>query len=163
MRATYFLIASSILLAACGQSTDSTASRNGTEQVQSQSVPTASENDGNWSLLSEYVGQHPVDSRLYDESPIAPELRNLLDDKLNVLMQNSETAAPLQRDGEVFFTSGNKDNEGGSDAFYLLVDPSAKAVEVGLWENGELTVYRTPGSDILKPTDIQTTISNAEM
>lgn len=104
-----------------------------------------------------------MDSKFYDESPIAPQLRNLLGDKLNVLMQNSETAAPLQRDGEVFFTSGNKDNEGGSDAFYLLVDPSAKAVEAGLWENGELTVYKTPGSDIPKPQDIQTTISNTEM
>lgn len=163
MRGSYLLIAFSAALAACGQSTDQTASSNGAEQAQNQSAPAAGESNGDWSSLSEYVGQHPVDSKFYDESPIAPQLRNLLGDKLNVLMQNSDTAAPLQRDGEVFFTSGNKDNEGGSDAFYLLVDPPAKAVEVGLWENGELTVYKTPGSDIPKPQDIQTTISNTEM
>ena len=133
MRATYFLLASSILLAACGQSTDSTASRNGTEQVQSQSVPTASENDGNWSLLSEYVGQHPVDSRLYDESPIAPELRNLLDDKLNMVMQNSETAAPLLM---AKFSSRRATRIMRVATFYLLVDPWPRQSRSAL-ENGE--------------------------
>jgi hypothetical protein len=161
MRATVAVISIPLmLLAACGQSADEATPANRADQAQDYSASTATESTDNWASLSQYVGQHPIQSKLYENSPIAPALERLLGDKLVVLKANSETAAPLQRDGDVLFTSGNKDNEGGSDAFYLLVDPSAKAVEIGLWESGTLSVYKTAGSSIPKPQDIQTLISN---
>ena len=148
-----------MLLAACGQPADEATPENRAGQAEDYSAPTATDN---WASLGQYVGQHPLQSNLYENSAIAPELERLLGDKLAVLRTNSETAASLQRDGDVLFTSGNKDNEGGSDAFYLLVDPSAKAVEIGLWEGGVLSVYKTTGSNIPKPRDIQTLISNMD-
>jgi hypothetical protein len=163
MRATVAAISIPLmLLAACSQSADETTPANRADQAQDYSESTATESTDSWASLSQYVGQHPLQSNLYEDSSIAPELDRLLGDKLAVLKVNSETAAPLQRDGDVLFTSGNKDNEGGSNAFYLLVDPSAKAVEIGLWESGVLSVYKTTGSNIPKPRDIQTMISNMD-
>jgi len=150
-----------MLLAACRQPADEAPRSNRADQTP-DSAPAVTESTDDWASLGQYVGQHPLQSNLYEDSAIAPELERLLGDKLAVLQANSETAAPLQRDGDVLFASGNKDNEGGSDAFYLLVDPSAKAIEIGLWESSVLSVYKTAGSNIPKPQDIQTMISNMD-
>ncbi|PKP72174.1 MAG: hypothetical protein CVT83_01245 [Alphaproteobacteria bacterium HGW-Alphaproteobacteria-5] len=164
MRSTVLAILfPAMLLTACGRGADQTAPANTTSRTPEDSTSTTTETSGNWAPLDQYVGEHPLQSGLYENSPIALQLESLLGDKLAVLKVNSETAAPLQRDGNVLFTSGNKDNEGGSDAFYLLVDSSINAVEVGLWEDGKKSVYKTAGSDIPKPKDIQTTISNMNM
>lgn len=114
----------------------------------------------NWASLDAFVGSYPNESGLLDQSAIAGELRKLLGDKFPVLRTNLETSAPLQRDGANLFTSGNKDNEGGSDAAYILIAPDAMALEVGLWEEGGLSIYKTAGSDIARPRDIETMIGN---
>lgn len=145
-----------LLLAACNQPAEQSVGAAGAEQT---SAP-ATANADDWAALDQMVGQYPAESGLFDHSPIAAPLAALLGDKLAVLKTNSATVAPLQRAGNILYTSGNKAHAGGSDAFYLLVDPSAHAIEVGLWEAGRLSVYKSPGANITKPTDIQTMVSN---
>ena len=152
-------VISAAFLAACGNTTDHPTSTRATEQSGAQTASSAVETVG---ALDAFVGQHPRDSKLFEESALTPALKSLLGDRFDILVQNSETSAPLQREGDVFFTSGNKAHEGGSNAFYFLAEPSANAIEIGLWVHGELSVYKTPGAEIAKPLDIQTTISNAE-
>lgn len=154
-------LALSLLLMSCSEAADEPTTANDVDQAQASIAPTEFGQSGNLAALEKHVGQHPLESRLYDDSAINGELESLLGSKLAVLKANSETAAPLQREGDVLFTSGNKDNEGGSDAFYLLADTATDALEVGLWEGGELSVYMTPGSNISKPKDIETTIANS--
>ena len=121
-------------------------------------APTAT---ADWSALNAQVGKYPNETKLLEDSPITADLKTLLGAKFNVLATNMQTQAPLQKDGAVLFTSGNKQHEGGVNAAYLLIDPATKALEVGLWEGGKLTTYKTAGSNIAKPKDVQTLISNA--
>lgn len=153
------ILSSAVFLAGCDQSPGQKKPAV-TDQAQKSTAAPVNGADADWAALDSYVGKYPVQSGLYDNSPIAPALKSLLGAKLAILETNSQTAAPLQRDGNVLFTSGNKYGAGGSDAFYLLIDPSAKTLEVGLWQDGELSVYKTAGSSISRPQDIQTLIAN---
>lgn len=114
-----------------------------------------------WSALNAQVGKYPNETKLLEDSPITADLKALLGDKFDVLATNMQTQSPLEKDGAVLFTSGNKQHEGGVNAAYLLIDPATKALEVGLWEGGKLTTHKTAGSNIAKPSDIQAMISNA--
>lgn len=114
-----------------------------------------------WNALNAQVGKYPNETKLLEDSPITADLKALLGDKFDVLATNMQTQSPLEKDGAVLFTSGNKQHEGGVNAAYLLIDPATKALEVGLWEGGKLTTHKTAGSNIAKPSDIQAMISNA--
>lgn len=116
---------------------------------------------GDWGSLTGLVGQYPRDSRLIEASVITPALKALLGDGFQVFQANMQTQGPLQSEGAVLFTSGNKPHQGGIDAAYLLIEPTSRALEIGLWEGGKLTTYKTPGADIAKPADIRTMIDNA--
>lgn len=92
------------------------------------------EPDVAWASLDPKAGQYPSQIGLFTKSAVVDDLRALLGEaRLQTLRQNFETASPLQRDGTVLFTSGNRAHEGGSEAAYLLLDQAHKAVEVGLW------------------------------
>ncbi|WP_427792548.1 hypothetical protein [Brevundimonas diminuta] len=113
-----------------------------------------------WSALNAQVGKYPNDTGLLENSPITADLKALLGNKYDVFAINMQTQSPLEKEGAILFTSGNKPHEGASSAAYLLIDTAAKGLEVGLWEGGKLTTYKTPGSNIAKPADIQALISN---
>ena len=117
---------------------------------------------GAWASLDTMVGQYPRDSGLLTSSPIVNDLKVLLGNKYDTFVANMGTQAPLARDGELLFTSGNKPHEGGTEASYLIIDPAKNVLEAGLWEAGKLTTYTTTGATVRKPTDIQTMISNAQ-
>ena len=117
---------------------------------------------GEWAALQTFISKTPEESKLLVTSPIAADLRALLGDKHSVFLANMQVQSPLQQDGDVLFTSGNKQHAGGSDQAYLLIHPQTKALEVGLWEAGKLTTYKTDGSNTRKPQDVQTMISNAQ-
>lgn len=125
-------------------------------------TPTAMPITGEWAALQTFVNKSPSQSNLFTDSPIAADLRTLLGDKHAAFLTNMQVESPLQQDGDVLFASGNKQHAGGSDQAYLLVHPQTKALEVGLWEAGKLTTYKTDGSNIRKPQDVQTMISNAQ-
>ena len=162
--------ASTLALSACNQTrraNETADTENGFASAEPSAIPNvATPSDdvagaADWSSLDTFVSKNPIESGLLDRSPISSDLEALLGDKTAVLKTNLETSSPLEREGSTLFTSGNKAHEGGSDAAYLLIDPAAKALEVGLWQKGKLSVYKTPGSDIAKPKDIRTLISNS--
>lgn len=161
------ILVPAMLLTACGQPADQAVETDSAE-IPLGTAPAPGEvaadivagTSGDWAALDQHLDKTPLESGLYDDSPISSDLASLLGDKLAVLKANSETAAPLQREGDVLFTSGNKDNEGGSNVSYLLIDPATKALEVGLWEDGVPSVYKTPGSNIAKPQDVETILGN---
>lgn len=143
-----------LVLAACGQPADKPA-----EKVAVPAAPVAAA-PSDWSSLEGLVGKYPVDSKLFEDSPIVPGLKALLGDRLETFKINTQTSGPLQKDG-VLFVTGNKPHNGGSDQAYLMVDPATQAMEVGLWEAGKLSVFTTPGAKLVKPKDIQTMLANA--
>jgi len=117
---------------------------------------------GSWEGFDDFLGKTASQSGLLETSAIAEPLHDLLGEKIAVLATNLETSSPLEKDGKILFTSGNKAHEGGSDAAYLLIEPEVKALEIGLWEKGQLNTYRTAGTKITKPKDMQTMLSDFE-
>lgn len=162
-RSIPFLTAACVLaLTACERSRDGEGSSSQASNVaaEAESNTATGVAQGDWSSLDALIGRGPIESGLLDNSAVSSDLVRLLGDKLAVLKTNLQTASPLERQGRVIFASGNKPHAGGSDAAYILIDPTAKALEVGLWQGGKLSTYNTPGSNIAKPKDIQTLIAN---
>ncbi|GAW41891.1 hypothetical protein SH203_02302 [Brevundimonas sp. SH203] len=160
LRATPVVLVSALTLsiAACGspERSDAPAPPAAPAQVAPIAVPAATD----WTSLNALVGQYPNASKLIEDSAVTADLKTLLGDKYETLRANMQTQAPLEREGSVLYTSGNKAHEGGINAAYMMIDPTQRAMEVGLWENGKLTTYSTQGSSLPKPKDIQTMIAN---
>ncbi|MET4683939.1 hypothetical protein [Brevundimonas faecalis] len=158
--ALFSVLALSTLVAACNQPAETPAPTK-TETTPAASAAPSPAATTDWSSLDALVGKYPNDSKLIEDSAVTAELKTLLGDRFETFRTNIQTQSPLQRDGQVLYVSGNKPHQGGSDAAYLLIDPTKKALEVGLWEGGKLTTYKTAGADLAKPADIRTLIDNA--
>ena len=153
----------SVALVACkpAETTAPTTSEAETVVVTDPSPEVPAPVTGAWSGLDPMVGKYPRDSGLLANSPIVADLKTLLGDKYDTFVANMGTQSPLERDGEVLFTSGNKPHQGGDEAAYLIIDPTKTTLEAGLWESGKLTTYTTQGATLRKPADVQTMIANA--
>ncbi len=152
-------LAAALALAACGKpATPEEPASAPAPAAASQPAPVAAVD---WSSLEALADKYPSDTKLLEASAVTPTLEALLGAKFETLKTNMQTQSPLQRDGGLLYTSGNKQHEGGVNMAYVLIDPKAKAVEVGLWEGGKLTVYKTDGATLAKPKDVQTMIDNA--
>lgn len=113
-----------------------------------------------WQALEHKVGKYPADIGLYQTGAVAEALRQLLGSKFAVFQQNMQVSGPLSRD-QLLYVSGNKPHEGGSEMAYLLLDPASRQLEVGLVEQGKLTVYRS-GPALYRPAEITTILSNID-
>src|SRR3546814_19129350 len=70
--------------------------------------------------------------------------------KLGTLKANLQVGGPLNREGGLYYFSGNAPHRGGEDQAYVLIDPRRRAVQVGLWERGSLKIYLA-GSTTRRP------------
>lgn len=107
-----------------------------------------------WQALESKVGRYPTEIGLYQTGAVAEALRQLLGSKFAVFQQNMQVSGPLSRD-QLLYVSGNKPHEGGREMAYLLLDPPSRQLEVGLIEQGRLTVYRS-GPALYRPAEINT-------
>lgn len=116
-----------------------------------------------WNNLDAAVGKYATDIDFFAPGPIPDALRELLGDDFARLQDDLAVAGPLQKEGGIYYLTGNAQHRGGLDQAYVLIDPSQRALEVGLWRDGTLGVYVTPGAaDIDKPVDVTTLIANTE-
>jgi hypothetical protein len=119
-----------------------------------------------WTNLAAMVGRYPGNySRdnidLFDRGAIAGALRSMLGAKMAVLEANLATITPLGRQGNIYYVSGNAPHRGGEDQAYVLIDPTRRVVQIGLWEKGKLTVYAPPGGRLSEPADIIKMLANS--
>lgn len=158
-----------LALAACGQKpADNTAATatvpDNADAAANASTPApnngaAAVDVSSWAALDAAVGKYPADLKLFEQSVLVAPLKSLLGDDFDDFVENMSVAGPLSRDG-VLYATGNKPHEGGSDAAYLLVDPKAEKLEVGLWEDGKFKSYTSPGALLARPKDVKTMIAN---
>lgn len=113
-----------------------------------------------WQKLENDVGRYPADIGLYRTGAVAEALQQLLGEKFAVFLQNMQVSGPLSRD-RLLFVSGNKPHEGGSEMAYLLLDPPSRQLEVGLIEQGRLTVYRS-GPALYRPAEISSMLADLD-
>ncbi|BAK65174.1 hypothetical protein SLG_04990 [Sphingobium sp. SYK-6] len=115
------------------------------------------------SLVGKYPGSYARDNiDLFDKGAVAAALRSRLGPKMDVLKTNLNVVGPLGRQGNLYYISGNAQHQGGVEQAYVLIDPARKAVQVGLWEKGKLTVYPpAQGGRIPVPAEIATMLQNS--
>lgn len=114
------------------------------------------------SLAGRYPGSYSRDNiDLFDRGAIAAALRAALGGKMAVLKANLDTVGPLERQGNLYYIMGNAPHRGGEDQAYVLIDAAKRAVQVGLWEKGKLTVYAPAGGRLPEPPDIRRMLANA--
>lgn len=130
------------------------------EQVEVPGTPL--EWDNLAGLVGRYPGNYSEDNiDLFDAGAVAAALRAMLGDKMAVLEENLSAVAPLGRQGNIYYISGNAPHRGGEDQAYVLIDPAKRAVQVGLWEQGKLTVYAPAAGRLPIPREIQAMLDNS--
>ena len=115
------------------------------------------------SLVGRYPGNYAADNvDLLERGAIATALRNRLGAKMAVVKTNLSVVGPIQRQGSLYYVSGNAQHQGGVEQAYVLMDATRRAVQVGLWEKGKLIVYApTTGARLPLPTDIARMVQNS--
>jgi hypothetical protein len=114
-------------------------------------------------LVGKYPGEYSKDNiDIFDKGAVAAALKTLLGPKMATFQRNLSTVSPLQRAGRYFYISGNAPHQGGVEQAYLMIDPTLREVQVGLWERGKLTVY-SPASGTRLPVapDIKKMLDNS--
>ena len=113
-----------------------------------------------WTNLPGMVGRYPgsfaennID--LFDKGAVAASLRMAVGEKMAVLENNLSTVTPLQRQDNLYYIMGNAPNRGGEDQAYVLIDATKRAVQVGLWEQGKLTVYAPASGRLPEPPEVR--------
>lgn len=107
-------------------------------------------------LEGRYPGTYSEDNiDLFDKGAVAAALRAALGAKMPVLEQNLSTVTPLQREGGLYYVMGNAPHRGGEDQAYIIIDPSKRAVQVGLWEQGKLTLYAPASGRLPEPREVR--------
>lgn len=119
-----------------------------------------------WTNLAAMVGRYPGSySRdnidLFGRGSIAAALRAAVGPKMAVLKANLVTISPLKRQGNLYYITGNAPHRGGEDQAYVLIDAARRAVQVGLWEKGKLTVYAPSSGRLSAPPDIAKMLANS--
>lgn len=125
------------------------------------SAPARASAPPDWGNLSSFVDDYSANIALFGAGPIAAAIRAQLGGKTTALQKNLSVATPLKRQGSAFYLSGNAPHQGGMEQAYVLLDTSRRAVQVGLWERGKLSVYSPPGRRLAPPADIQTLLNNS--
>jgi hypothetical protein len=110
----------------------------------------ASDTTGPWSGLDRLVGKKPAETGLFTSSVIAAGLRDLTGDDYDSFMALMNETSALQSKG-VLWVTGAAANSPTRDGAYLIIDQKARKLEVGMRRAGVTTVYRSPGTAILRP------------
>lgn len=170
--ARYVLVALALaLLVACNHSNDGPAESAAPTAATTAPAPTGTStmmvaaplpSRLDWNSLSSQVGKYQNQIDLFAHGPISVALKKLVGEHLPALQRNLEVTGPLQKDGNTYYMTGNAPDQGGQDQAYLLIAPAQKALEVGLWQGGELSTWKTPGASITKPADVQRMLTNAK-
>jgi hypothetical protein len=130
-------------------------------QVAAQATP------AEWTNLASLVGRHPGGGArdgidILDKGTIAASIQARMGAKMAVLKRNLSVITPLQRSGNLYYLSGNAEHQGGEEQAYIVIDPTRRAVQVGLWERGRLTVYPPQtGGRLPIPPELKTLLDNS--
>jgi hypothetical protein len=105
------------------------------------------------------VGSYPAEIGLYQTGAVAEALRQLLGSKFAVFSKTCRSAA--QKPGPAALCQRQQAARRRQRNGLLLLDPASRQLEVGLVEQGKLTVYRS-GPALYRPAEITTMLSNID-
>lgn len=115
-----------------------------------------------WALLPKAAGQYGTAYDFLHKGEIADAIRALIGQgRMAALETRLAVTGPIQRQGAIYYASGNAEHLGGQEQAYVLFDAARKRVQVGLWEGGKLTVYAPPGSRLPTPAPIARLVADS--
>lgn len=139
-------IASALALAACREEAPP-------ENLEIPDLNVIAETPGDWSALSGMIGRTPVESGLFEKSPITVDLNATLGQAAPAYREAMGDAGPLKREGTVLVTTSR------SGRAYLVILPSDHAFEAGLKTAHGWRAFRTPGAEVPRPASVQRLIA----
>ncbi len=96
------------------------------------------------------------------QGAFAERLRTLLGPQAHAaLLENLRVSGPLSHEGDVWFVTGNRPHEGGSEQAAIAYDGKTNALRVWLHHAGqEQEFVDPPGAQVAWPQDIRTLLKN---
>ncbi|MFC7535813.1 hypothetical protein ACFQPG_00350 [Sphingomonas sp. GCM10030256] len=108
-----------------------------------------SEVPGDWSALSGMIGRTPVESGLFEESPVLVDLNAMLGPDVARFRAALHNATPLVREGRVIVTRAHDGQA------FLVIDPAQYGLLAGLRQGSGWRTFETPGADVGRPASVQ--------
>ena len=114
-----------------------------------------------WTLLQSQLGRYPSDAPFLQRGVMAAKMQHLLGDQTSAFLRNLEVVGPLQKEGSVYFITGNRQHEGGSNAGAVALDAQTNTMRIWWQQDGQPRVVQDPGAAFKWPKDVNQMISNA--
>lgn len=146
------------------EETDDVTEESAPEEQEAATEEAASEGEmGSLADLSQYIGKYPNDGvNFLTISPLAERLQDLLGDDYDKFQGNMETVGPLSEENGLLYITGNKDNDGGTDAAALVIDPEQDTLFVWTLIDGAGSVVTESEEAVTLPADVQTMMENSK-
>ena len=125
-------------------------------------VPRGEFGDAPLDELNRFIGTWPNAVELFKDPAIKKRLEELLGGEMQTFLDNTKVQGPLMKDVGVFYVTGNKTHEGGSDNAVFLADPAADTIEVILVTHGTRQDFKEGGRDVTLPAEVVTFLGNLD-
>ena len=114
-----------------------------------------------WTTLQTQVGRYQNDAPFLQNGVMAAKMQHLLGSQTPAFLRNIEVAGPLQKEGSVYFITGNRKHEGGTNAGAVALDAQTNTMRIWWQQDGQPRVVQDPGAAFKWPKDVNQMISNA--
>jgi uncharacterized membrane protein len=125
-------------------------------------VPRGEFGDAPLDELNRFAGAYPHTVHLWDDPVIHERLKTLLGPSMKAFVENMKVQSPVMKDGGVFYVTGNRPHQGGSDNAIFLADPASDTLAVILFVNGTRRSFNEGGREVVLPDEIVTMIGNRD-
>ena len=125
-------------------------------------VPHGEFGDAPLDELNRFTGTWPNTVELFKDPAIKKRLEELLGGTMQTFLDNMKVQGPLMKDAGVFYVTGNKAHEGGSDDAVFLADPATDTIGVILFTHGTRKDFKEGGRDVTLPAEVVTFLGNLD-
>ena len=88
------------------------------------------------------MGKYRGDAPFLQRGVMAARMQHLLGAQTPAFMRNLEVAGPLQKEGSVYFITGNRKHEGGSNAAAVALDAQTNTMRIWWLQDGQPRVVQ---------------------
>lgn len=114
-----------------------------------------------WTALQAQVGRYPHEAPFLQQGLMAAKMQHLLGAQAPAFLHNMEVSGPLQKEGSVYYITGNRRHQGGSNAGAVALDAQSNTMRIWWQQDGQPRVVQDPGAAFKWPRDVNQMISNA--
>jgi hypothetical protein len=145
------IVIASLLFLACKPKTDADATAKTTEEVAKDGISKAGDTitlpslqDNNRpSLLGvlELVGQKPSSVQLFDKMDIGARMKKFMGSNYDSLIKNWNEDTPLEKDGDIVYTSGCKTANCAEYQYIIIFDTKIQIINVYTFEGKKMRTF----------------------